>query len=237
MLAMLSLKNISAGYGKIGILNSISLDVGENKITSIIGSNGAGKSTILKTIMGIIKPFNGEIIFKGEEISKRTTYQIASLGISLIPEDRKLFPDLKVFENLRLGAFNKRPWKNLNHNLNYIYEIFPILAKRRNTEAGNLSGGEQQMLAIARGLMAEPHLLILDEPSLGLAPKIIFEVYEVIKKISEKGVTILVVEQNVIQALKISDNAYVIENGAIKLSGHSKDLINNNELKQAYMSV
>jgi len=237
MLAMLSLKNISAGYGKIKILNSISLDVGENKITSIIGSNGAGKSTILKTIMGIIKPFNGEIIFKGEKISKRTTCQIASLGISLIPEDRKLFPNLKVFENLRLGAFNKRPWKNLNHNLNYVYEIFPILAEKRNEEAGNLSGGEQQMLAIARGLMAEPSLLILDEPSLGLAPKIVFEVYEVIKKISKKGITILVVEQNVMQALKISDNAYVIENGTIRLSGHSKDLINNNELKQAYMSV
>jgi len=237
MSTILNLKDINAGYGNMKILDSVSLQIEENEVTAIIGSNGAGKTTIINTIMGTLKPYSGEIIYKKKDITKDTTHKIASYGISLIPEDRKLFPDLKVYENLLLGAYSRRAWKKRKSTTDYVYELFPILVERKKQEAGLLSGGEQQMLAIARGLMSQPDLLILDEPSLGLAPKIVLEVYEIIKKISGEGVTIIIVEQNVNKALDISKNAYVIENGEVVMCGESKQLLKNPDIKKAYISI
>jgi branched-chain amino acid transport system ATP-binding protein len=218
------------------ILHGVSFDVAQNSITALIGPNGAGKSTMLRVITGLLRARSGRVVFNDEDILGTPPHEIIKKGLSLIPEDRKLFPHMTVQENLLLGAFNTRAWPSRQKNLEEIYSLFPRLRERGNQTAKTLSGGEQRMLALGRGLMSEPALLILDEPSLGLAPKIVMEIFRVIQDIRRKGVTIVLVEQNVARTLQISDRAYVLENGAIALQG-GKELLNAPHIKEAYLRV
>ncbi|MEM2015532.1 MAG: ABC transporter ATP-binding protein [Candidatus Methanomethylicia archaeon] len=234
---MLKIENINAGYEYLRILWNISLEVEKGKITGIIGPNAAGKTTLLKVIAGLIKPETGKIIFDGEDITKLSTHERVEKGISLIPEGRLLFTKLTVEENLILGATTKRAKKEREKNLKWVYQLFPILEERRKQIAGTLSGGEQQMLAIARGLMSKPKLLILDEPSWGLAPKIVTQLFNLIKEINNEGITILLVEQNVWRTLEISDKAYIIENGRIILSGLGRELLENGYVRKTYLGL
>jgi len=236
MLGMLEVESINASYGKMQILRDVSFHVEHNSITALIGPNGAGKTTTLRTITGLLKVKSGKIVFKGENVTNKPPYEIVKKGVSLIPEDRKLFPYMSVQENLMLGAFNTRAWPSRQRSLEWVYGLFPRLEERKKQVAKTLSGGEQKMLAVGRGLMSEPELLILDEPSLGLAPKIVIEIFKVITKIRDEGVTIVLVEQNVARALQMSDKGYVLENGAIVLKG-GKELLDTPHIKEAYLRV
>ncbi len=230
---MLKVKDLNVYYGVIHAVKGISFHVPEGKIVTLIGSNGAGKSSTLKAISGLVKP-KGSIVFLGKEIARRPAHRIANSGISLVPEGRRVFVNLTIQENLRMGGFNRKV-SELSELYEQMYKLFPILEERASQKAGTLSGGEQQMLAIARALMSEPSLLMLDEPSLGLAPKIVAEVFDILKSLNKKGVTILLVEQNAAQALKLADYAYVLENGAITLEDEAKALLNNEQVRKTYL--
>lgn len=235
---MLKLKNVSTYYGNIQALKGISIDVAEGEIITLIGANGAGKSTTLMSICGIVPPKYGEIYFKGKPIHRLSAEKIVSRGLSQVPEGRHIFPDMSVLENLQMGAFLRRDKAGIKRDLEYVFELFPILAQRRSQAGGTLSGGEQQMLAISRALMTKPKLLLLDEPSLGLAPLIIQQIFEIIAKINEEHkTTIFLVEQNANQALKVAHRGYVMENGRITLCDTASSLLDNEEVKKAYLGI
>ncbi len=232
---MLQIKEIRTYYGKIEALKGISFEVKKGEIVSLIGANGAGKTTTLLSISGIIKPKYGEIIFDNKRIDQLSPDKIVLMGISQVPEGRRVFPFLTVKENLMLGAYLRKDKEEINNDLQHIFELFPILKERLHQDAGTLSGGEQQMLAIGRALMSKPSVLLLDEPSLGLAPKIVELIFDIILEINREGGTILLVEQNANMALKISHRAYVLETGEIKLEGKAEELLDNEDIKKAYL--
>jgi len=234
---MLTIENVSAAYGMVQILRDVSFHVEKKEIVSIIGPNGAGKTTLVKTIMGLLHPKNGSIRFKGENIEKLPPYEIVKKGLILIPEGRDIFPRMTVEENLKLGAYTANGKSNVKDAKEKVYQIFPVLKKKEKALAQTLSGGEQQMLVICRSLMSNPQLLILDEPSLGLAPIIVEKVLDTVRKINEEGVTILLVEQNIRDSLDIADRGYVLEQGKIILEGKSRELLCNNHIKEVYMGL
>jgi branched-chain amino acid transport system ATP-binding protein len=232
---MLSVDDIHTYYGHIHALKGISLEVKEKEIVCLIGSNGAGKSTTLMTVNGILHPAEGRILFLGQDITTLPADKIAGLGITQVPEGRRILPRLSVEDNLEMGAFLVKDKREIRKNRDEVYELFPLLAKRRKQQGGTLSGGEQQMLAIGRALMSKPKLLLLDEPSLGLAPLIVEKIFDIIRQINESGTTIFLVEQNANMALSISGNAYVMESGLITLKGAAKDLANDESIRKAYL--
>ena len=232
---MLSVEDIHTYYGHIHALKGISLEVKEKEIVCLIGSNGAGKSTTLMTVNGILHPAEGRILFLGQDITMLPADKIAGLGITQVPEGRRILPRLSVEDNLEMGAFLVRDKKAIRKNRDEVYELFPLLEKRRKQQGGTLSGGEQQMLAIGRALMSKPKLLLLDEPSLGLAPLIVEKIFDIIRQINESGTTIFLVEQNANMALSISGNAYVMESGLITLKGAAKDLAQDEAIRKAYL--
>lgn len=232
---MLSVEDIHTYYGHIHALKGISLEVKEKEIVCLIGSNGAGKSTTLMTVNGILHPAKGRILFLGQDITMLPADKIAGLGITQVPEGRRILPRLSVEDNLEMGAFLVRDKKAIRKNRDEVYELFPLLEKRRKQQGGTLSGGEQQMLAIGRALMSKPKLLLLDEPSLGLAPMIVEKIFDIIRHINESGTTIFLVEQNANMALSISGNAYVMESGRITLKGAAKDLAQDEAIRKAYL--
>lgn len=234
---MLELKSIASYYGKIQALKKISLEVPEGGIVAILGANGAGKSTTLKTISGLIQPMSGQILFQGQSIQKREPHQIVRMGICQVPEGRDIFMGLSVQENLKMGAFTRRDGKAIQNDTERIFQSFPILRARSKQQAGTLSGGEQQMLAIARGLMSNPKLMLLDEPSLGLAPLMVEEIFRIIAEINKAGVTILLVEQNANMALQTAQYGYVMETGTVALHDTAENLIQNDYVRKVYLGA
>ena len=232
---LLELTNIVAGYGHITALKGISLSVPEGKIVTLIGANGAGKSTTMKTIMGIVKAQEGDVTFEGKSLKGKKSYQVVDLGISLVPEGRQVLQSMTVAENLQLGAYKRSDKDGIASDLKKVYDRFPRLLERKSQFAGTLSGGEQQMLAIGRAMMSRPKLLLLDEPSMGLAPIVVQEIFDVIKAINEGGTTVLLVEQNAKKALKIADYAYVMETGKIVLHGKASEVADNPQVMAAYL--
>jgi len=234
---LLEINSLSTGYLGLQVLNNVSLNVNKKEAVCVIGPNGAGKTTLLKTIVGLLKPYKGSIKFLEQNIENMPPYKIVELGIAMVPQGRELFPYMSVLENLKLGAYTRRAEKYLKDSLELVFELFPILRERKTQMANTLSGGEQQMLAIARALMSRPTLLILDEPSTGLAPHIQQKVYESLGYLREQGITLLIVEQSIHQVLTFSDRGYVLENGNIVLSGNSKTLLGNEHVKKAYLGM
>lgn len=234
---MLELRGVDTYYGNIQALREVSLRVEDGEIVTLIGANGAGKSTTLMTICGINRPRRGEILWNGKPIHDLPPHEIVSLGISQVPEGRLIFPDLSVRENLDLGAFLRNDKEGVRSDLDYVFELFPILAERRRQAGGTLSGGEQQMLAISRALMARPKLLLLDEPSLGLAPIIIQQIFSIIRKVNADGTTVFLVEQNANQALRIAHRGYVMENGRIVMDDTAANLLRSDEVRTAYLGM
>lgn len=234
---MLEVRHVDAGYGATTILNDVSLTVDEGEVVTIVGANGAGKTTTLRTISSLIKPTSGSVLFDGEDISRKGADEIVEMGITLIPEGRQLFPDMTVRENLMMGAFKKSARAHQADTLEEVLDLFPRVHERLDQNANSLSGGEQQMVAIARGLMARPRLLMFDEPSLGLAPIIVTQVFEVIDKIVATGATVLIVEQNVFHTLKAADRGYVLENGAIVMADKADALLDNEHVRKAYLGI
>lgn len=232
---LLKLNHLSVHYGAIQALKDVNLHVEEGEIVSLIGANGSGKTTTLRTISGLERKSGGEILYQGKDISKTLASEIVKLGISHVPEGRRIFPRMTVFENLEVGAITRKDKENIAKDFQRSFELFPRLLERKNQLAGTLSGGEQQMLAIARGLLARPKLLLLDEPSMGLAPLIVEEIFNIVRDINAAGTTVLLVEQNAHLALKYSNRGYILKNGYIDLEGYSKDLVNNDEVKKAYL--
>lgn len=230
---MFSIKNLYVNYGGIEAVRDISFDVEDGSIVTLIGANGAGKSTTLRAIAGLVKTRSGKIEFNGKDISKEDPTSIVKKGITLVPEGRKIFADLTVLENLKIGAYLRSD--SLEEDLEWVYSLFPRLKERSWQLGGTLSGGEQQMLAVARALMAKPKLIMMDEPSLGLAPLIVKDIFSIIKEINKQGVTILLIEQNANMALRIADMAYVMESGVITLCGKGSDLLMNDDVKKAYL--
>lgn len=235
MKELLKVENLNSYYGNIHAIRDINLEIFEGEIITLIGSNGAGKTTTLNSLSGLISQKNGRIIFNDRDISKFTAHQIAALGFILCPEGRQVFTDMSILENLKMGAYLRKNKNEVENDLNFVYELFPILKDRKNQSAQTLSGGEQQMLAIARSYMSKPKLLMLDEPSLGIAPIVVKKIFEAIKEISRQGTTILLVEQNATLALEHSHRAYVLASGEISLQGTSSDLLSNPEIKKAYL--
>jgi branched-chain amino acid transport system ATP-binding protein len=234
---MLRVENLNVHYGGIHALRGITLNVEEGKIISLIGANGAGKSTTLRAIMGLEKPSKGKIIYNGQDITGKQTKEIVKSNLVLVPEGRRVFTNLSVIENLILGSYIRNDAKEIQKDLAWVFELFPILKTRQEQKAGTMSGGEQQMLAVGRALMTKPKLLMMDEPSLGLAPLIVKNIIEIIKKINQEGVTILLIEQNAKASLEISDYAYVLETGEVFMEGKGKDLLINEEVKKAYLGT
>src|SRR5690554_5515168 len=234
---MLQIKDLNVYYGGIHALRGISMDVPENKIISLIGANGAGKSTTLRTIMGLVQTSKGEILYKGKNICKLKTKDIVEQGLALVPEGRRIFPDLTVKENLTLGAYWRKDKHEINKDIKWVFELFPILKEREWQKAGTMSGGEQQMLAVGRALMTKPELMMMDEPSLGLAPLIVKDIFNIIEEIHRQGVTILLIEQNAKAALEISDYGYVLETGSVALEGEGKKLLNDDQVRKAYLEI
>ncbi|KAF2958226.1 ABC transporter ATP-binding protein [Thermotoga sp. Ku-13t] len=234
---VLSVENLHVHYGSIHAVKGISLRVKKGQIVTLIGANGAGKSTTLKAIMNLVKKSSGRVIFNGNDISKLPTHEIVLAGISLVPEGRRIFPNLTVYENLMMAAYSRKNKNEIDKDLDFVFSLFPRLKERLKQPGGTLSGGEQQMLALARGLMSRPKLLMLDEPSLGLAPLLVKEVFEVIKKIRQEGVTVLLIEQNALGALRIADYGYVLETGRIVLEDEAAKLLNNEGVKKAYLGI
>jgi len=234
---LLSVEKLSVAYGSLQTVWDVTLNVQQNELVALIGSNGAGKSTILKTISGLIHPIGGAISFNGERVDKKPPNRIVSCGITYVPEGRRLFPEMTVLENLEMGAYPGAARKVKDESLVTVFKYFPVLEKMKDRPAGTLSGGEQQMLAIGRGLMARPKLLMLDEPSLGLAPMIVVEMFSIIRKIHAEGVPILLVEQNVRNSLRLANRGYVLESGKIIMAGASEDLLQNEEIKKAYLAA
>ena len=232
---ILSIHNLSVNYGGIEAVKGISFDVHEGEIVTLIGANGAGKSSTLRTIAGLVKPSGGTINFRGDNITGRDATTIVKKGITLVPEGRHIFPDLTVLENLKVGAYLRSD--DISGDIQWVYDLFPRLRERSWQAGGTLSGGEQQMLAVGRALMARPKLIMMDEPSLGLAPLVVRDIFEIIRQINHQGVSILLIEQNANMALKVADSAYVMETGCITLSGAGKDLLNNEAVKKAYLGT
>lgn len=233
---VLQIKDLSSGYGKVTILRGINFQIEENEVVAIIGSNGAGKTTLLKTISKLISPFAGEIIFEGQNITKWPPHLISQAGIAHVPEGGKLFPNMTVYENLLMGMYRNRK-KIKKDILEEIFEIFPILKNREKQMAKTLSGGEKQMLSVGRGLAGQPKFLMLDEPSQGLAPKLIDSIYQKLSILKKKGLTMLLIEQNIIYALQFAGRAYVLENGKIVMKGNSKELLNSEHVKKHYLGI
>lgn len=237
MSEVLEVNSIDVFYGELQALWNVSLKVNKGEKVAVLGSNGAGKTTTLRAILGILPIKNGSIKFLDKEIHNLPTHKIIELGVAIVPEGRRLFPGLTVLENLELGAYTRRAREKMKDTLEWIYQIFPILRERRNQLAGTLSGGEQQMLAIGRALMSKPKLLLMDEPTLGLAPKVALSVFDIINRINNDGVTILLVEQNVRHTLEVVDRAYILEGGRIVMEGESHRLIDNDYVKKSYLGL
>ena len=233
--AILSIKDLKVNYGGIEAVKGISFDVPEGSIVTLIGANGAGKSSTLRTVAGLVKPKSGTIEFKGENISGKSSIDIVKRGITLVPEGRRIFPDLTVLENLKIGAYLRKD--DLKSDIEWVYSLFPRLEERHWQLAGTLSGGEQQMLAVGRALMSRPKLMMMDEPSLGLAPIVVRDIFKIIREINKKGVTILLIEQNANMALQTADYAYVLETGRISMSGTGAELLANEDVKKAYLGT
>lgn len=234
---ILHVKEIRARYSGLPVIQGISLTVGQGETVCVVGANGAGKSTLLKAIMGAVHVFDGEIVFNGQKIHDLRTEEIVHMGITYVPEERMLFSPLSVEENLLLGAYTLRGKEQIVKNLEFVYNLFPRLRERRNQAASTLSGGEQQMVAIGRGLMSNPQLLMLDEPSLGLAPFLVDEILDTVRKLKERGITILLVEQNVREALEISDRGYVLQTGRTVLEGTGEELLTSDMVRRAFLGI
>jgi hypothetical protein len=230
---MLKITDLKVSYGGINAVKGVSFEVPKGSVVSLIGANGAGKSTILRTIAGLVKPVSGAVSFNDENITGTDTSNIIAKGITLVPEGRRVFPDMTVLDNIKIGAFLRHD--SLDKDIEHMYSLFPRLKERKWQLAGTLSGGEQQMLALARALMSKPKLLMMDEPSLGLAPLIVKGIFEIIKEINKSGVTVLLIEQNANMALKASDYAYVLETGRLSMEGSGKDLLSNEAIREAYL--
>lgn len=237
MTALLEIRGLSAGYGEIGVLHDVSLAVSDGSVTALVGSNGAGKTTLMRTLSGLLPHQAGEIRFGDEDIGASAASRRVALGMSLVPEGRLIFPDFTVEQNLRVGGFVARARDRRDENIRRIFDLFPRLAERRNQRGETLSGGEQQMLALGRGLMAEPRLLMLDEPSLGLAPAMARLMFDTVKRIRESGVTVLIVEQDIRSTLEICDQAYVLENGRVVLNGTGEVLLSDDSIRRTYLGI
>jgi branched-chain amino acid transport system ATP-binding protein len=234
---MLKLTNVNTKIGGFHAIHDVSLEIKQGEFVALLGGNGAGKTTLFKTIAGLIHPISGKIEFKGAEVQKKPAHKVVGLGLSLCPEGRQLFPQLPVYKNLLLGAYHRKDKAGIKETLEEVYELFPILKERRKQMAGTFSGGEQQMLAIARALMSKPDMLLLDEPSMGLAPQMVDTIAEVISNLNKRGMTIFLSEQNAQIALMITQRGYVLENGHLVLSGSSQELLVNEKVKKAYLGT
>jgi len=234
---LLEVSNLSSGYGHLQVLWDVSPRVSEGEFVALLGPNGAGKTTLLRTIAGLIQPWTGEVKFMGKQIGDLPAHQITRMGLSFITEDLNLFTGMSVRENLLLGAYTRRDKEKVKDSLDYVLDLFPVLAERQNQLAGTLSGGERKMLALGRGLMSDPCLLLVDEPSLGLAPKLVLLVFEALQELNRRGVTILLVEQNIGMSLRIADRGYVLEQGRIVLEGTNADMLENKHVKEAYLGI
>ncbi len=236
MAPLLKVDNIEVYYGMIKALKGVSFEVNKGEIVALIGANGAGKTTILHTVTGLLKPKSGNILYHDKEISKVPAHKIVTMGMAHVPEGRRIFSQLSVLDNIKLGAYTRKDKDEIEQSLKYVYERFPRLEERKNQIAGTLSGGEQQMLAMGRALMSKPDFILMDEPSMGLSPLLVSEIFDIIKAINDNGTTVLLVEQNAKKALSIADRAYVLETGNIALSGDAKELMNDESVKKAYLS-
>lgn len=234
-MAMLEIKGLEVYYGVIQAIKGISFEVNEGEVIALIGANGAGKTTTLQTITGMLKPTAGEVIFEGQDISKIPGHKIVTMGMAHVPEGRRVFAELSVYENLKLGAYTRKDKEEIAESLQRVYRSFPRLEERKSQLAGTLSGGEQQMLAMGRALMSKPKIILMDEPSMGLSPILVEEIFNIIREISADGTTVLLVEQNAKKALAIADRAYVLETRNIVLSGDAKEMMNNDAIKKAYL--
>lgn len=234
-MAMLTIKDLEVYYGVINAVKGISFEVNQGEIIALIGANGAGKTTILHTITGLIQAKSGSIEFEGKELTKTPAHKIVSLGMAHVPEGRRIFQQLTVYDNLKMGAYTRKDKKEIADTLEMVYKRFPRLLERKNQIAGTLSGGEQQMLAMGRALMSHPSIILMDEPSMGLSPLYVSEIFDIIKEINKSGTTVLLVEQNAKKALSIANRAYVLETGKIVLSGDAKELMNDDSVKKAYL--
>jgi branched-chain amino acid transport system ATP-binding protein len=236
-MALLEIQNLSSGYGEVQILWGVSLELEAGKLTALVGSNGVGKTTLLRTVVGLLKPWQGSVAFDGRDVTRVSPHAKAAQGVVLVPEGRQLFTEMSVYENLEMGAFTKRAQAHFQRNLEWVYDMFPILKERSDQKAGTLSGGEQQMLAVARGLMGQPEILMCDELSLGLAPFLVLNIFEVLQRLKTEGLTMLLVEQNVQMALAISDYAYVLADGRVELEGPSREVAQSEHVRQAYLGI
>lgn len=234
-MAMLEVKDLEVYYGVIQAIKGISFEVNKGEVIALIGANGAGKTTILHTVSGLIAPTKGSVVFEGNDISKVPGHKIVSMGMAHVPEGRRVFAEMTVLQNLKMGAYTRKDKKEINDTLEMVYSRFPRLAERKNQIAGTLSGGEQQMLAMGRALMSHPSIILMDEPSMGLSPIFVNEIFNIIKDVSASGTTVLLVEQNAKKALSIADRAYVLETGNIVLEGKASDLLQNDAVKKAYL--
>ena len=235
-MAMLEVKDLEVYYGMIQAIKGISFEVNQGEVIALIGANGAGKTTTLHTITGLLSPKKGSVMFEGTDITKIPAHKIVSMGMAHVPEGRRVFAELSVYENLKMGAYTRKDKNEIEESLANVYKRFPRLEERRNQMAGTLSGGEQQMLAMGRALMSKPKIILMDEPSMGLSPIFVNEIFDIIQAVSESGTTVLLVEQNAKKALSIANKAYVLETGTIALSGDAKELMNNDRVKKAYLS-
>ena len=234
-MAMLEVRDLQVYYGMIHAIKGISFDVNQGEVIALIGANGAGKTTTLHTITGLLAPKSGSVLFEGKDITKVPAHKIVSMGMAHVPEGRRVFAELSVYENLKMGAYTRKDKKEIEESLANVYKRFPRLEERKNQMAGTLSGGEQQMLAMERALMSKPKIILMDEPSMGLSPIFVNEIFDIIRAVSESGTTVLLVEQNAKKALSISDRAYVLETGTITMSGKAKDLLEDEAVKKAYL--
>lgn len=232
---LLSVNNLEVCYGMIRAIKGISFEINKGEIVALIGANGAGKTTTLHTVSGLLKPTNGTILFKGQDISKVPAHKIVYMGMAHVPEGRRVFQQLSVYENLKLGAYTRSNKKEIEETIQMVYKHFPRLEERKNQTAGTLSGGEQQMLAMGRALMSKPEIVLMDEPSMGLSPLLVKEIFAIIEELHKAGTTILLVEQNAKMALSVADRAYVLETGSIAMSGKASDMLENDDIKKAYL--
>jgi branched-chain amino acid transport system ATP-binding protein len=236
-MALLEVQSVSSGYGEVQILWDVSLKLEPGKLTALVGSNGVGKTTLLRTVVGLIKPWQGSILFGDQDVTRSSPHGKAAQGIVLVPEGRQLFPSMSVYENLQMGAFTRRAKARFDENLEHVYDMLPRLKERTGQRAGTLSGGEQQMLAVARGLMAQPEILMFDELSLGLAPFLVLHLFELLQTLKESGLTMLLVEQNVQMALAVSDYAYVLSEGRVEIEGQAAEVRRLDQVREAYLGI
>ncbi|HJB82037.1 MAG TPA: ABC transporter ATP-binding protein [Candidatus Mediterraneibacter intestinavium] len=234
-MAMLEVKDLEVYYGVIQAIKGVSFEVNQGEVIALIGANGAGKTTILHTITGLLSPKKGQVLFEGKDITKVPAHKIVSMGMAHVPEGRRVFAELSVYENLKMGAYTRKDKSEIEESLANVYKRFPRLEERKNQMAGTLSGGEQQMLAMGRALMSKPKIILMDEPSMGLSPILVNEIFDIIQAVSESGTTVLLVEQNAKKALSIADRAYVLETGNIVLEGNANDLLEDDSIKKAYL--